>query len=154
MSNLSKQQAVELAIHFLSEYEYGYFVTLNSLTNDLIKFNSQLNKISTWLNEFCYGSKFRRNEIRLKIVTFPELGLLNEGLHAHLVITYKSKLPKSHHEINAFVRHKWYRLIGASGSVFGSLADIQPLTDLEAAVNYSLKDFNKYSRDDIKVTFL
>ena len=154
MSNLSKQQAIEAATHYLSENTQGYFVTLNTITTDLTHFNRQLSQIATWLNEYCYGSRFRRHGVRLKIVTMPEIGLLNEGLHAHLVITYSSEMTKSHQEINAFIRHKWYRLIGASGSVFGKLVDVQPLIDLEAAVNYSLKDFNKYSRDELKVTFL
>lgn len=154
MSNLSRQQAVDAAKQYLSEHASGYFVTLNSLSKDRIKFNQQLQQVTTWLNEFCYGSQFRRNEIRLKIVTSPEQGLLNEGLHAHLVITYSPAMTKSHQEINAFIRRKWYRLIGASGSIFGTLVDVKPLIDLEAAVNYSLKDFNKYTSDGLKVTFL
>jgi hypothetical protein len=154
MSNLSRQQAVDAATQYLSEHASGYFVTLNSLSKDRIKFNQQLQQLTTWLNEFCYGSQFRRKEIRLKIVTSPEQGLLNEGLHAHLVITYSSAMTKSHQEINAFIRRKWYRLIGASGSIFGTLVHVEPLVDLEAALNYSLKDFNKYSSDGLKVTFL
>ena len=154
MSNLSRQQAVDAATQYLSEHASGYFVTLNTITSDLTHFNHQLTQIAAWLNEFCYGSQFRKRGTRLKIVTLPEQGLLKEGLHAHLVITYSPEMTKSHQEINAFIRRKWYRMIGASGSIFGTLVDVKPLIDLEAAVNYSLKGFNKYTSDGLKVTFL
>jgi len=160
MSNLTRQQAVVAATQYLSEHAAGYFVTLNTITTinpistDLTHFNHQLTQMATWLNEFCYGSQFRKRGARLKIVTLPEQGLLKEGLHAHLVITYSPEMTKSHQEINAFIRRKWYRMIGASGSIFGTLVDVKPLIDLEAAVNYSLKGFNKYTSDGLKVTFL
>ena len=92
MSNLSRQQAIDAATQYLSEHADGYFVTLNTITTDLIKFNHQLTQIATWLNEFCYGSQFRKHGARLKIVTLPEQGLMNQGLHAHLVITYSSRV--------------------------------------------------------------
>lgn len=154
MSNLSRQQAIDAATQYLSEHASGYFVTLNTITTDLTHFNHQLAQMAAWLNEFCYGSNFRKRGTRLKIVTLPEQGLLKEGLHAHLVITYSPEMTKSHQEINAFIRRKWYRLIEAGGSVFGTLVHVEPLIDLEAAVNYSLKDFNKYTSDNLKVTFL
>ena len=154
MSNLSKQQAIEVVTQFLGESSPGYYVTLNARTSDVIKFTKQLNQIANWLNEYCYGARFRRGKIRLKIVTSPEFGEFNGGLHAHLVVTHDTTMKRTYQEINAYIRKKWYRLIEAKGSVFGTMVDVTELYDVRGAVSYSLEDFYKYSRDRIKVTFL
>lgn len=154
MSNLCKQQAIDAVTQFLGENSSGYVVTLNARTRDVITFTKHLTQIAFWLNEHCYGARFRRGEIRLKIVTSPEFGQLNNGLHAHLVITHDTNMHRTYQEINAFIRKKWYRLIDAKGSIFGRMVDVRPIYYVQGAVEYSLGDFYKYSRDGIKVTFL
>lgn len=154
MSTLSKQQIIDDSIKYLKEHDSGFFITLNTLKNDPIKLNNDLLKLTTWLNDYCYGNRFRRGEKRLKIVAGTEYGKQNNGLHTHIVITFDNDMQRRHKEINMFIRKKWYKLINAKGSCFGTLADIQVMDDLEDSVNYSLKDADKYVNSDSKVLFL
>lgn len=154
MSNYSKQQKIDASIKHLSVFNSGFFVTLNTLKNDNVKLSRDLLKLTAWLNDYCYGNKFKRGEKRLRIVAGTEYGRLNEGLHAHIVITFDDDMKRSHQEVNMFIRKKWYKLINAKGSIFGTLADIQVLDDLESTVIYSLKDADKNINSDSNFSLL
>lgn len=137
----------------LDIYPTGYFVTLNTLTNDSIKFEeTQIPKLSIWLNDFCYGNAWRRGEKSLRIVGASEVGDVNQGLHAHVVIMHNNDTNKTFEEINFFIRRKWYSLIGASGSPFGNMVNVQPISDLDGAIGYFSKTF--YQQTNFHILYL
>lgn len=154
MAILSKQQAINSSIQYLSEYPNGYNLTVNAITNNHEKFNEDLRSLSHFLNDFCYGAKYKRRKKRLKIIAGIEYGILHGGLHAHIVITYCPEMKRTYEEINMFIRKKWYALIEAKGSIFGTLVKFEKLKNLDGSVIYALKNSNHYMNKETIVTLL
>jgi hypothetical protein len=139
MGHINKQKIISSTIQWLGEDDNGYWITLNGLTKDRIKFEQDLNKVTMWLNDYCYGRKYQRGESRFKIVAGIETGSLNGMLHCHIVMTNIDDTDRSYQEINAFIRKHWYLLIGASGSIFGNMVDVQRIDAVENTVGYAFK---------------
>jgi len=142
MEGNQKEKIIESICCDLQGYSAGYFLTLNTLTNVQILFETQIEEIMHWLNKYCYGRSYRRGRKRLKIVGVSEVGDVNQGLHIHLIVMHQNDTRRTFKEINAFIRKKWYRLIQAKGSsIFGSLVDLQLVGDIDSRVKYITKTF-------------
>ena len=149
---INHQQIVDAYIKFLSEFDDGFFMTINAIDNDKLKFQSQLIKLSLWLNDYCLGASVKRKQKQLNMIAGIEIGYKSEVLHAHIVMTYDPEMRRSYQEINAFIRKKWFALTCAKGSIFSTLLKIEPLDDLRSAVIYSLKDVNVH--DQVMPTYM
>lgn len=132
----------------------GYWITLNARTKDRIQFEQDLVKLSTWLNDYCYGRQFKRAEKRLKIIAAIESGKVNGGLHSHLVVTHPNDTSRSFQEINEFVRKRWYRLNRLKDSIFGTMVNVQLLGNAETRIDYAAKDLNSYFADELNIIYL
>ena len=124
------------------------FITLNTTTNDRIKFEEQLSKIAHKLNDFCYGRSYERNEKKLNIIASIETGKINGILHAHLIVTFVYDSKRTLQEINAYVRKHWSLLIGVDNP-FGSMVDVRMIGELSDRVSYLVKDTQYWLRNDV-----
>lgn len=145
MGYINKQQIISDTIQWLGDANNGCWITLNAITKDRIKFEQDLSKLTMRLNDYCYGRRFGRGESRLKIVAGIEIGSLNGMLHSHVVMTNIEDTKRSYQEINVFIRKHWYSLIGASGSIFGNMVDVQRIDAVENTVGYAFKGIKAQS---------
>lgn len=123
------------------------FITLNSITNDKVKFEEQLRKISHKLNDFCYGRSYERKEKQLKIIGSIETGKINNILHAHLIVGFDSETRRPMASIDNYVRTHWSVLIGIENK-FGSMIDIRPVGNINKRIEYMTKDTQYWLRND------
>lgn len=141
----------DLLIYEMSKWssteKYGYFITLDGMTKDKIKFEQDLSLISHKLNDYCFGRSYKRKDKRLKIIAGIENGRLNGILHAHLVVTFDEQMNRSINEIDRHVRKHWYSLIGLKNS-YGSMVDIRYMGNLNERIAYITKDTNYLMQHD------
>ena len=152
MTYIDKQRIASDSAGWIENF--GYWITLNARTKDIIQFEQDLIQFATWLNDYCYGAEFKRNEKRLKIIAGIESGKSYGGLHSHLIVTHANDTSRSFQEINTFVRKRWYKICNLSGSIFGSMVDVQPLGNAEARLGYATKDINASSSDKLNIIYL
>ena len=138
---LNKREEIEKAIYLdLENCFHGYWVTLNTLGTTKYSLEFLVAELSKRLNRYCYGRSFIQNSTAgLRIVGVVERGSFNQGLHIHLLIMEKISCSKSLVNIDLFIRKNWYQLIGANGSFYGILVDVQPVGDLESRIKYMCK---------------
>lgn len=117
----------------------GYNVTLNAMTKDPVHFEQDLRKLTHYLNNYCFGRAYRRNEKRLKIIAGLEKGQLDKRLHAHLVINNIDETNRTLPEINTYIRKHWYGLIGLKNT-HGNMVDVKQTYDASGAIDYLTKD--------------
>lgn len=142
---ITKEITQGALVDWIGNFEHGYWMTVDSMyfkdaPPDSISFEQKLEKLSIRLNDFCYGRAFQRCEKRLKIVGSIEYGDLTNRPHAHLVVMHNGDVRRSLAEFNHEVRKNWYRIVGASGSVYGNLVDVQDIGDLTSRINYAVKN--------------
>lgn len=139
-----KKKIVEDVKAELSSYQQGYFLTLNALMSDTIKQEEQVKTLIHWLNCYCYNRKYRRNEIRLKVVGVSEIGTINQGLHMHLMIFHNKNTNRTFNDIESFVKAKWCLIISANrnSSKYGNLVDLRVIDDLDGCIKYVTKTYN------------
>jgi len=142
-----KRSFIESVCRSLRGLDFGYFLTLDAITKDEILFESQIARLMHWLNVYCYGKNYKKNSKRLRIVGVTENGYRNNGLHMHLVLMHKNDTKRNVHEIDSFIRRKWYRLIGARGSIYGNLVDLQLIGNVNSRVGYMSKTFYQKAED-------
>lgn len=138
---LQKQKTIDAVISDLAGFEDGFFLTLNAIYKDQEKFEEQLKQMIHWLNDKCYGRAYINGSRRLRVVATTEIGDINQGLHAHIVVMFNRDMVKSFEELKTFISSKWYKLIGAKGSIRGNLVNIQPVGDLNSRVEYIHKTY-------------
>lgn len=138
---LLRQKTVDAVYEELVGYQNGLYVTLNTIHHDKVKFEEQLNKINYWIQDYCYGKSFTCGLKRLRVVAMTEIGNLNQGLHAHVLIMFNDDMVKPFEGLKTFITRKWYSLIGARCGVRGNLVNVQPIGNLYSRVQYSLKTF-------------
>ena len=140
----------ELLISEISNWssDNGFFITLNTMTKDKIKFDVQLRKLAHKLNDYCYGRSYERKEKQLKIIASIETGKLNGLLHAHLIVSFVDVHKRSIQEVNAHIRKHWYALIGL-GDPFGSMVDVRVVGNLNERIKYLVKDTDYWLRNDV-----
>jgi hypothetical protein len=139
----NKQKLIEDVKKDLNNFNTGLFLTLNTLTNDYVKFEAQIERLIYWLNCFCYGRSFKNKNKRLKSVGAFEVGTINQGLHMHLIIMHNNDTKRTIKDIEQYIRRKWYRLIGAKSESCksGNLIDLRVAHDVEGCVCYITKTF-------------
>ena len=147
-NKIDLQNALFKSVSHLTE---GYWVTLNSLTNNEIKFVSNLQELANRLNIYCYGNTYRNGLKRLEIRGALQTGNVYEGLHTHIVVMKNGETKRNDFEIEKFIRQHWYRLIGARGNIYGNLVDFQPVSNIESRIQYALRDFkiNLYQKNQL-----
>lgn len=148
-----KRCFIESVCRNLQGFNSGYFLTLDAITKDAILFESKIVKLMHWLNVYCYGKNYKKKSKRLKILGVTEIGTRNNGLHIHLVLMHKGDAKRTLYEIDSFIRRKWYRLIGARGSIYGNLVDLQLIGDVNSRIGYMSKTFYQKAEDFNLVCF-
>lgn len=133
----------------LENYKVGCLLTLNALTNDLIKHEKLVALLTNWINYYCYGRAFRRGEIRLRIVSASEIGTVNQGLHSHLILMNNNDITRTFQQIETFIHRKWYLLINANykHNQLRNLVDYRFIDSLEGCLEYITKTYGHYSND-------
>ena len=144
---MNKAELVTQLNNCVSKEENGYFVTLNAIMRDKIKFEQELSKMAHKLNDYCYGRAYKRNDKRLKIIAGIEVGQLNEMLHAHLFVQHDDQMTRTFAEVNAHVRSQWYGIIGLTNSK-GNMVDVAPLGRISTRISYIVKDTAYLKRND------
>lgn len=117
----------------------GYFVTLNSRFNEATRFEQDLLTLTKFLNEYCFGRSFRRENKRLKIHAVIEEGNTGDNLHTHMVITDPLISKRSYQEIAFFIRKTWAKIIGIN-NLFGNMIDVQKIDVLLDRIHYLHKE--------------
>jgi hypothetical protein len=120
----------------------GYWITLNGISNDEARFNQCLQELANRLNIFCFGNQYRASHKKFEIRGALQHGNIYGRLHAHIVAMKNGQTKRTDSEIEYFIRKHWYRLIGASGNVFGSLVDFQSASDVASRIRYAVRDFH------------
>ena len=138
-----RQRTINEVVKDLEGYKSGFTVTLNTLGEDPIKFDSVVEKLVWWLNKYCYGRNFIKKLARLRALGGTEYGKINSGLHIHLLITHNDNIDRSWQEIEFFIRDKWYKLMNSrvNSSIYGTLVHIEKIYDVEGIVKYLTKTF-------------
>jgi len=152
MIYLNTEARAKYLIDTVHQNSRGFLLTLVGLTNSKEKFEEQLLTFSTWMNDYCLGRVFTKQQDRLEIFGSVERGEWGNRLHAHLIIRDHEKVKRSDQELNAFVRKKWIKLIQANASVMSSLVDFQRARHLKSATIYALKEVR--SRDSSNLLYI
>lgn len=139
----NKQRLIDDVTKDLSSYKASLFLTLNALTNDVVKFEEQIARLIYWLNCYCYGRNFKNNKKRLKSVGASEVGTINQGLHMHLVIMHNNDTTRTIKDIEQYIRRKWYSLLKAKpkASQSGNLVDLKFAYDVQGCIGYITKTY-------------
>lgn len=139
-----KQRMINEIKEGFQKNQTSYFVTLNSLINDSIKQDAQVEKLIYWLNLYCYGNNFKKNLKRLQSIGASEVGTVNQGLHIHLIVMHNNDTDRTTQDIEKFIREKWYQLINAkpNSSAFGNLVDVRKVNDIDGCLSYMIKTRN------------
>lgn len=126
----------------LNKYQTGFFLTLNTYRENIYKFEEQVRKLLQWLNFFCYGNAYNREEIRLSMVGVIENGDEKNGLHVHVIIRHNNDTRKTMRDIESFIRRKWYILIEGNmrSHEYGNLVNLKPNWDLMGSISYIVDD--------------
>jgi hypothetical protein len=114
-----------------------------------VYFESQLLKLSLWLNDYCYGRRALKRDKRLTIFGGIEIGELSGKLHAHLIIKNDADIKRSIYEINFEVRKLWAKATKAKGSIFNSLVDFQKTQNIKQSAEYALKKVRTNQNDTL-----
>ena len=149
MAYINNENRVRFLVNNLKNDEKGYFLTVNALTNNREQFESQLLKLSLWLNDYCFGRKALKRDKRLTIFGGIEIGELSGKLHAHLIIKNDADIKRSIYEINFEVRKLWAKATKAKGSVFNSLVDFQQTHNIKHSAEYALKKVRTNQNDTL-----
>lgn len=136
-----KQKMIDSMCKDACSYQDGFWVTLNAITSNLILFESQIERIMHWTNEYCFGRNYKRGVKSLRIFGHPEIGGKNDTLHGHWLLLHNNDTSRSIEEANFFMRRKWYKLINARGDIFGNLVNVQKAGNIEKRIEYMSKDF-------------
>ncbi len=139
----NKQRLIDDVTKNLSNYKTSLFLTLNALTNDIVKFEEQIARLIHWLNCYCYGRNFKNNKKRLISVGASEVGTVNQGLHMHLVIMHNNDTTRTIKDIEQYIRRKWYSLLKAKpkASQSGNLVDLKFAYDVQGCIKYITKTY-------------
>jgi len=151
---LDKNKVVGDVLKSIGDFKNGYWITLNSFTQNEINYEANLQELCNCLNDFCYGRQYRNDSKRLKIIAGIERGSENEKIHSHLIVTHMNDTDRSFVEIEQFVRKRWYRLIESKGTIQGNMVDVQPIGNIESRIQYAIKDINSNSKFKSSLVFL
>ena len=149
MAYINNENRVRFLVDSLKNHEKGYFLTVNALTNNRQQFESQLLKLSLWLNDYCFGRRALKRDKRLTIFGGIEIGELSGKLHAHLIIKNDAYIKRSIYEINFEVRKLWAKATKAKGSIFNSLVDFQKTQNIKQSAEYALKKVRTNQNDTL-----
>jgi len=149
MGYINNENRVRFLVESLKNDEKGYFLTVNALTNNRQQFESQLLKLSLWLNDYCFGRRALKKDKRLTIFGGIEIGGLSGKLHAHLIIKNDADIKRSIYEINFEVRKLWAKATKAKGSIFNSLVDFQKTQNIKQSAEYALKKVRTNQNDTL-----
>ena len=149
MAYINNENRVRFLVNSLKNDEKGYFLTVNALTNNRQQFESQLLKLSLWLNDYCFGRRALKRDKRLTIFGGNEIGELSGKLHAHLIIKNDADIKRSIYEINFEVRKLWAKATKAKGSIFNSLVDFQQTHNIKQSAEYALKKVRTKQNDTL-----
>ena len=149
MNYINNENRVRFLVDSLKNDENGYFLTVNALTNNRQQFESQLLKLSLWLNDYCFGRRALKKDKRLTIFGSIEIGELSGKLHAHLIIKNDAYIKRSIYEINFEVRKLWAKATKAKGSIFNSLVDFQKTQNIKQSAEYALKKVRTNQNDTL-----
>lgn len=149
MAYINNENRVRFLVNSLKNDEKGYFLTVNALTNNRQQFESQLLKLSLWLNDYCFGRRALKRDKRLTIFGGIEIGELSGKLHAHLIIKNDADIKRSIYEINFEVRKLWAKATKAKGSIFNSLVDFQQTHNIKQSAEYALKKVRTKQNDTL-----
>lgn len=145
------QQSSEWHSEFISRFQYGYFITINSnrieglhriCVTTFEDFEARLRSIIHALNIFCLGRAYQRQDAQLQTLVSMEIGRANSRLHAHMYALHSSKLGRSALEVATRLRRKVvgsYGLPTAKDAI--EVSEFSPLL----AVNQGNKYFHKCS---------
>ena len=149
MGYINNENRVRFLVDNLKNDEKGYFLTVNALTKNREQFESQLIKLSLWLNDYCFGRKALKRDKRLTIFGGIEIGELRGKLHAHLIIKNDADIKRSIYEINFEVRKLWAKVTKAKGSIYNSLVDFQQAHNIKQSAEYALKKVRTNQNDTL-----
>ena len=132
----------------------GYWVTLNAIHKDEVRFNCTLQELTRRLNVFCYGNNYRNGIKKLEVRGALQRGNAYEGLHTHIVIMQNGETSRSFRQFEDYTRRQWYRLNGVKGSIYGNLVNVQPIRHVVEHIDYALRDFSPQFDHRDQIIFL
>ena len=136
----------------LNRYSNGLWVTLDNTKFTKYKFDYLVAELIKRLNRYCYGKNYVKLATnRLRSVGGIETGVINNGIHVHLIIMYDI-IRRDFNDLELFIRKEWYKIIEAKGSIFGTMVDVQPVNDLRTRIEYMCKTFYE-SRKEFNPTY-
>jgi hypothetical protein len=132
-----------------SDVVYALTLQSDSEKTDRIAFEGKVKQLIYWLNEYCYGSQFSKNNRELKVIGGFEIGLFKGKPHCHLVISHNSDMKRSISELECFISKKWYRLFNKNRNFMSGLVDFTYVNHIDKAFNYALKKVDNRNFDSL-----
>lgn len=150
---LHNQKTLEAICKDLANYQSGIFLTLKASHSNKFRFETQLQSISNYLNEYCYGKSYKKKLKQLRIVATTQIDEINQGLHANVTIMFNNDMVKTLQELKDFIKRNWCKIIGAKFSNANKLMDVRPIVDVHSTIEFSLKSFN-YKHQELNLVYL
>lgn len=132
-----------------SDVVYALTLESDSEKTDRIAFDGKVKQLIYWLNEYCYGSQFIKNNRELNIIGGFEIGLFKDKPHCHLVISHNNDMKRSLSELEDFISKKWYRLFNKNRNFMSGLVDFTYVNHIDKAFNYALKKVDNRNFDSL-----
>ncbi len=132
-----------------SDVVYALTLESDSEKTDRIAFDGKVKQLIYWLNEYCYGSQFIKNNRELNVIGGFEIGLFKGKPHCHLVISHNNDMKRSLSELEGFISKKWYRLFNKNRNFMSGLVDFTYVNHIDKAFNYALKKVDNRNFDSL-----
>jgi len=149
MTYINTEPRVQALKQLLTLDDNWFFLTVNGITNSRYRFEEDLLKIAQWTNRYCLGRSYLQKNKTMRIFGSVEVGGLQEGLHAHLLINKPEDVRRSDQELNNFIRTRWLKLSGAKGRVAGNLVHFEKARDFQSVCDYIMKTVRSSQNDTL-----